>query len=78
MTVLYIITFLLIVVIILLAMALYGFSKKSLYLSKNEKEFIIFAIDMYIQYAEELEINSETQHKTIIVQLKNIKQKYLE
>lgn len=63
--------------ILLLALALYFFIKKSTYISDKDKEFIEFTIDMYIQYAEELNIYSPKQHKKIVEQLERIKSKYL-
>ena len=44
---------------------------------KKEKEFIEFAVNMYIKYAEELEITSPEQHEYIVTELKKIKKRYL-
>jgi len=68
---------LLLVIILLLSLALYNVIKKTTYLSEKQKEFIIFAIDMYIEYAEELDIVSPEKHEQIVKQLENIKEKYL-
>lgn len=76
MIILYISILLLIVVIFFLARALYLFGKKGIFLSKKEKDFIIFVIDMYIQYAEDLEINSKEQHDKIVEELNKIKNKH--
>ena len=61
----------------MLSLALYNVIKKTTYLSEKQKEFIIFAIDMYIEYAEELDIVSPEKHEQIVKQLENIKEKYL-
>ena len=74
---LYILIAILIGIIALLAGALLLFAKKSIFLSKKENDFLIFVIDMYIQYAEELEINSEEQHDKIVMELNRIKKKHL-
>jgi competence protein ComGF len=68
---------LLIVIILLLSIGLYVVIKKATYLSKKQKEFIIFAIDMYVEYAEELDIVSPEKHEQIVKQLKQIKERYL-
>ena len=67
----------LITIILFLSLALYHVIKKASYLSKKQKDFIIFAIDMYIDYAEELEITSSEQHDIIVENLKTIKEKHL-
>ena len=77
MVLLYIIIALLAIAILVLSLSLYFFIKKSTYLTNKEKEFIDFVIDMYIQYAEELEIHSKEQHAKITKQLEEIKQKHL-
>ena len=43
-------------------------------MSKKEKEFIIFVIDIYNNYAEELNLNSVEQHEIIIKELNKIKE----
>ncbi len=63
MTILYILIFLLIAIVILLAMALYMFAKKSIYLSDKEKDFIVFVMDIFNEYGDELGIQSKEQHK---------------
>ena len=45
-------------------------------IEKKDKEFIIFVIDMYIQYAKELDIHSEEQHDKMVEHLETIKKKY--
>jgi len=46
-------------------------------MSEKDKEFIEFVIDMYIEYAKDLEIHSEKEHEKIVKQLKKIKDKHL-
>jgi len=71
-----IIIILLILVILILSISLFLFLKKSDYINDKDKEFIEFVIDMYIQYAEELEIHSKAQHKKIVKRLEEIKNKH--
>jgi len=71
-----IIIILLCVALIVLAVAHAFYIKKSTFIPDKDKEFLEFTIDMYIQYAEELEINSPKQHKVIVEQLERIKNKY--
>ena len=77
MILLYIIIALLVIAVLVLSLSLYFFIRKSTYLTDKEKEFIDFVIDMYIQYAEELEIHSKAQHTKITKQLEDIKNKHL-
>lgn len=76
-TFLIVIILVLIVIILLLSIGMYIIAKKTTYLSKKQKEFIVFAIDMYIDYSEELNITSKEQHDIIIDNLKNIKEKHI-
>jgi len=76
MTILYIIIVLLIAIIFITSLTLYTYIKKVPYLSKKEKDFIEFAIDMYIQYAEELEISSKEHHDIVVKELEKIKNKF--
>jgi hypothetical protein len=76
MTILYILIVLLVVVILLLAAALYFFSRKSIYVSDKEKEFIIFVIDIFEQYGDELGIQSKEQHQKLTEELEKIKNKH--
>lgn len=68
-----IIILLLVIIIILLIILCFYIMKKTTYLSKKEKEFIEFAIDMYIDYSEELKITSPEDHELIIKNLEKIK-----
>ena len=62
--------------VLLLALALYFFVRKSTYIPDKDKEFIEFTMDMYIQYAEDLNIHSPKQHEKIVEQLERIKKKH--
>jgi hypothetical protein len=77
MVILYILLILLIAIILFLALALYYFIKKSIYLSDKEKEFIVFVIDIFAQYGDELGIQSKDQHEKIVKELEKIKNKHL-
>lgn len=63
------------ITILLLSIAIFLIIKKTIYLSRKEKDFIEFAIDMYVDYAKDLNINSETEHDRIVIELKKIKEK---
>ena len=76
MVVLYILLILLTIIILLLSLALYHFIKKTAYLSDKEKEFIVFVIDIFTQYGDDLGIQSKEQHKKLADELEKIKTKY--
>ena len=76
MIILYITVFILVIVILLLALALYYLIKKSIYLSDKEKEFIIFVIDIFIQYGDDLGVQSKEQHEKLVSELEKIKNKH--
>ena len=57
-------------------MALYWFSKKSMYISDKEKEFIIFVIDVFKDYGDDLGIQSKEQHVKLVEELEKIKNKH--
>ena len=78
MTILYILIVLLVVIVLLLALALYFFSKKSIYITDKEKEFIIFVIDIFEQYGDDLGIQSKEQHEKLTEELEKIKKKHLQ
>lgn len=75
MILLYIIILFLIIIVLLLSLALYIFIKKSIYFSEKEKEFIVFVIDIFEQYADDLGIQSKEQHKKLCEELEKIKKK---
>lgn len=74
---LYIVILLLVIVILLLAMALFLFAKKSTYLSNKEKEFIIFVMDIFKEYGDDLGVQSKDQHEKLVEELEKIKKKHL-
>jgi hypothetical protein len=76
MTILYILIVLLTAIILFLSLALYQFSKKSAYISDKEKEFIVFVIDIFEQYGDDLGIQSKEQHKKLVEELEKIKNKH--
>ena len=78
MTILYILIVLLVVIVLLLALALYFFSKKSIYITDKEKEFIVFVIDIFEQYGDDLGIQSKEQHEKLTEELEKIKKKHLQ
>ena len=77
MILLYIIIALLTIAVLALSLSLYFFIQKSTYMTDKEKDFLAFVIDMYTQYAEDLEIHSKEQHTKITKQLEDIKNKHL-
>ena len=77
MTILYMLIILLVLIVLLLAMALYLFAKKSIYLSDKEKDFIIFVIDIFKDYGDDLGVQSKEQHKKLVDELEKIKTKKL-
>jgi hypothetical protein len=76
MTILYILIGFLIVIILLLALALYQFSKKGIYLSDKEKEYILFTFSIFSEYGDDLGIQSKEQHKKLCEELEKIKNKH--
>ena len=58
-------------------MALYLFAKKSIYFSDKEKDFIVFVMDIFKEYGDELGIQSKEQHKKLVEELDKIKTKKL-
>lgn len=75
MLLLYIVILLLVIVILLLTIALLLFAKKSFFLSDKEKEFIQFVIDIFIEYGDDLGIQSKKQHEKLVEELNKIKNK---
>lgn len=66
-----------VVIILLLVITLYFYIKKSTYLTDKEKEFIIFVIDIFKDYGDDLGIQSKDQHKKLVEELEKIKTKHL-
>jgi hypothetical protein len=54
----------------------YYFLKKGIFISDKEKEFIVFVIDIFEQYGDDLGIQSKEQHKKLVDELEKIKNKY--
>jgi len=67
---------LLCVAIVVIAIAFLLYIKKSTFIPDKDKEFIDFTIEMYIQYAKDLDIHSPKQHEKIVEQLTKIRNKY--
>lgn len=61
---------------VFLSILIFIWTRKYKQINKKDKEFIIFVIDMYIQYAKELNIHSEEQHDKMVEHLELIKKKY--
>lgn len=76
MVILSILVILLAAVVVLLSLALFYFAKKNIYLSDKEKEYIVFVIDIFTQYGDDLGIQSKEQHKKLAEELEKIKTKY--
>jgi len=76
MTILYILIVLLVTIILFLSLAFYLLLKKGAFIQDKEKEFIVFVIDIFIQYGDDLGIQSKEEHKKITAELNKIKEKY--
>ncbi len=63
-------------IILLLAFALFYFSKKSLYISEKEKEFMVFVIDMFSEHFGDIGIQTQEQHIQLVNELNKIKNKH--
>ena len=77
MLILYIVILSLVIIVGLLAVALYLFAKKSTCLSDKEKEFVIFVMDIFKEYGDDLGIQSKDQHEKLVEELEKIKTKKL-
>ena len=62
-------------IILLLSISLVLVIKKATYFSKKNRDLIIFVMDMYIDYGDEIGITSKDKHDLIIKELDNIKEK---
>ena len=76
MIILYILLILLALAVLFLSLAIYYFLKKGVFISDKEKEFIVFVIDIFEQYGDDLGIQSKEQHKKLVDELEKIKNKY--
>ena len=63
------------IITIMLSVSIFLIIKKATYLSKKEKNMVKFAIDMYIEYGDEIDIASIDQHEIVINELNKIKNK---
>lgn len=77
MSIVYILIILLLIVIILsLIYVILLLVKKTTYMSDKDKEFILFAIDMFIEHSLEFKITSRDQVEKLNAELKKIRNKY--
>lgn len=65
----------LVVIIVLLALALYHLTKKSIYLSDKEKDYILFVSEIYESYSDDLGIQTKEQHEKLVLELNKINDK---
>jgi len=61
----------------MLVITLLLFTKKSTYLCNKEKEYIIFVMDIFKEFGNDLGIQSKDQHKQLVEELEKIKTKHL-
>lgn len=61
------------IVVLLLSISIFVIGKRATYLSRKDKDFISFVIDMYIDYGDEIGVSSVEEHETIVNELKRIK-----
>lgn len=64
------------VAILSLSLALYVLIKKNTYLNDKEKEFIVFVIDIFKDYGDDLGIQTKEQHEKLVEELEKIKNKH--
>ena len=67
----------LVLINLILSAGIYYFIKNGVYLSDKEKEFIIFTMDIFIEYGEDLGVQSKEQHEKLVKELNKIKEKRL-
>lgn len=72
----YVIILFLIILCCFLSYIIYYVARKATYLSKKEKEFIDFALEMYENYGAEINIIPKEHHEVMINELKNLREKY--
>lgn len=75
--ILYVAIGILIIIIFLLVLILYLIVRKTTYLSDKEKKFIVFVIEIFQQYGDDLGIQSKEQHEKLVEELEKIKKKYI-
>lgn len=66
---------LLTITVFLLSGSIYLLVKRNPFFSKKEKEFIIFVIDIFSEYGDDLGIQSKEQHQKLVEELEKIKKK---
>lgn len=71
----WVILILLAIIVLLLTVSLFIIIKKASYFSKKDRDLIIFIIDMYVDYGQEIGITSKDKHDTIVSELNKIKEK---
>jgi len=71
-----IVIILLLFIVLFLSISIWHLIKKSIYLSDKEKELINFIIDIFVDYADDLGIQSKDQHEKISKELNNLRNKY--
>jgi len=77
MLILWLVIIFLLLSILGLVFALIYIIKKATYLTKNEKQYLDFVIDIYINYASELNVVVEDKHEKIVQELEKIRDKHL-
>ena len=77
MIILYIVIFFLLAIIILLIGTQRILIKKGIHLSDKEIDFIIFVIDIFSEYGDDLGVQSKEEHKKLVEELEKIKNKHL-
>ena len=71
----WIILIVLAITVLILSISLVLVIKKAKYFSKKSRELIIFVIDMYVQYGEEIGITSEDKHDALVKELNKLRKK---
>jgi len=66
----------LLIIVLFFVILIFLWTRKYKYIDNKDKEFIIFVIDMYVNYAKELNIHSDEQHEKIVKHLEYIKKRY--
>ena len=77
MLILYISILLLTIIILFLSLGLYFLIKKSTYFTEKEKEYIVFVINIFKEYGDDLGIKqTKEQHTKLVEELEKIKKKH--
>ena len=65
------------IIVFFLSFGLFFLLKKTEYFTEKEKEMVVFVIDMYLDYGEEIGIITDNDKQEVITkELKNLKKKY--